>query len=198
MLRSPQTRLSHLTSMNKDWVLTQESFEALLTWLDSNRDIAGQKYEQIRTRLIKLFACRGCCEPEDLADETINRVTNRLGEIAATFTGEPALYFFGVANKVYLEYLRRRPTPSLPIATESSEEAELQSQCLDRCIGRLTPVNRTLVLQYYQEDKRAKIEHRKQLADSLGIAVNALRIRAHRIRRSLQNCVEECLNEATA
>jgi len=184
--------------MNKDWVLTQESFEALLTWLDSNRDSAGQRYEQIRTRLIKIFACRGCCEPEDLADETINRVTNRLGEIGPTFTGEPALYFFGVANKVFLEYLRRKPTPSLPIATESSEEAEHQSQCLDRCIGRLTPDNRALVLQYYQEDKRAKIENRKQLADRLGIAVNALRIRAHRIRRSLQNCVEECLNEATA
>jgi DNA-directed RNA polymerase specialized sigma24 family protein len=182
--------------MNKDWVLTQESFEALLTWLDSNRDIAGQKYEQIRTRLIKIFACRGCNESEDLADETINRVTHRLREIGATFTGEPALYFFGVANKVYLEYLRKRPTPSLPMATESSEEAELQSQCLDRCIGQLTLVNRELVLQYYQENKRAKIEHRKHLADHLGIAVNALRIRAHRIRRSLQNCVEECLNEA--
>lgn len=198
MLGSSQTRLSHLTSMNKDWVLTQESFEALLTWLDSNRDSAGQKYEQIRTRLIKIFACRGCNESEDLADETINRVTHRLREIGATFTGEPALYFFGVANKVYLEYLRRRPTPSLPIATESSEEAELQFQCLDRCIGQLNLVNRELVLQYYQENKRAKIEHRKHLADRLGIAVNALRIRAHRIRRSLQNCVQECLNEATA
>ena len=188
--------------MNKDWVLTQESFEALLTWLDSNRDIAGEKYEQIRTRLIKIFACRGCNESEDLADETINRVTNRLREIGATFTGEPALYFFGVANKVHLEFLRRKPTPSLPIATESSEEAgeeaELQSQCLDRCIGQLTQVNRELVMEYYQENKRAKIEHRKHLADRLGIAVNALRIRAHRIRRSLQNCVQECLNEATA
>jgi len=184
--------------MNKDWVLTQESFEALLNWLDPNREIAGQKYEQVRTRLIKIFACRGCCEPEDLADETINRVTKKLGEIAATFTGEPALYFFGVANKVYLEHLRRKPTPSLPIATESSEEAERQYQCLDRCVGMLTSVNRELVMQYYQEDKRAKIEHRKQLADRFGIAVNALRIRAHRIRRSLQCCVQECLNEATA
>ena len=173
-------------------------FERLLLWLDEDRNKAGEKYEQIRTRLIKIFACRGCTEPEDLADETINRVTNRLREIGATFTGEPALYFFGVANKVHLEYLRRKPTPSLPVATESSEEAERQSQCLDRCVGQLTPVNRTLVLQYYQENKRAKIEHRRQLADGLGIAVNALRIRAHRIRRSLQNCVQECLNEATA
>lgn len=184
--------------MNKDWVLTQESFEALLNWLDINREVGGQKYEEIRTRLIKIFACRGCYEPEDLADETINRVTHRLGEIGATFTGEPARYFYGVANKVYLEYLRRKPSPPSPVATESSEEEELQYRCLDRCVGKLTPENRELVLQYYQEDKRAKIEHRKQLAERLGIAVNALRIRAHRIRLSLQNCVKECLNEAVA
>ena len=184
--------------MNKDWVLTQESFEALLDWLDPNREVAGRKYEEIRLRLIKIFACRGCYEPEDLTDETINRVTNKLREIVATFTGEPARYFYGVANKVHLEYLRRKPTPPSIVSTESSEEAERQYQCLDRCVSKLTPENRELVMQYYQEEKRAKIEHRKQLADQLGIAVNALRIRAHRIRLFLQDCVQECLNEAAA
>ncbi|HEY7785163.1 MAG TPA: hypothetical protein VIB00_10575, partial [Pyrinomonadaceae bacterium] len=61
--------------MNKDWVLTQESFDALLHWLDPQRDRAGLRYEEIRRSLIKIFACRGCAEPEDLADETINRVS---------------------------------------------------------------------------------------------------------------------------
>lgn len=193
-----QSRLSPVNSMNKLWVLTQESFEALLTWLDPNREVAGQKYEDIRTRLIKIFACRGCYEPEDLADETINRVTNKLEEIEATFIGERARYFYGVANKVHLEYLRRRPAPPLPPPTNNSEEAERRGQCLDQCISKLTSENRELVFQYYQEEKRAKIEHRKHLANRLGIAVNALRIRAHRIRRSLQDCVRECLEEATS
>jgi len=184
--------------MNKNWVLTQESFETLLAWLDPNREVAGQKYEEIRTRLMKIFACRGCYEPEDLADETINRVTNKLGEIGSTFIGERARYFYGVANKVHLEYLRRKPAPPLPAATNTSEEVERRYRCLDRCVGRLTPESRELVLQYYQEERRAKIEHRKNLADRLGIAVNALRIRAHRIRKSLQDCVRECLEEATA
>ncbi len=184
--------------MNKNWVLTQESFEALLAWLDPNREVAGQKYEHIRIRLIKIFACRGCYEPEDLADETINRVTNRLEEIESTFIGERARYFYGVANKVHLEYLRRKPAPPLPAMTNTSEEAERRYQCLERCVGRLTPESRELVLQYYQEEGRAKIEHRKDFADRLGIAVNALRIRAHRIRRSLQDCVAECLQETTA
>jgi DNA-directed RNA polymerase specialized sigma24 family protein len=193
-----QHRLSPANSMNKNWDLTRESFEALLAWLDPNREVAGQKYEDIRIRLIKIFACRGCYEPEDLADETINRVTNKLEEIEATFIGERARYFYGVANKVHLEYLRRKPAPPLPVVTNTAEEAELRYRCLDRCASKLTPENRELVFQYYQEEKRAKIEHRKYLADRLGIAVNALRIRAHRIRKSLQDCVRECLEEATA
>ena len=193
-----QCRLSPANSMNKNWDLTRESFEALLAWLDPNREIAGQKYEDIRTRLIKIFACRGCYEPEDLADETINRVTNKLEEIEATFIGERARYFYGVANKVHLEYLRKKPAPPLPAVTNTSEEAERRYRCLDLCASKLTPENRELVFQYYQEEKRAKIEHRKHLADRLGIAVNALRIRAHRIRKSLQDCVRECLEEATA
>ena len=193
-----QECLSPPNSMNKEWVLTEESFEALLAWLNPNRELAGQRYEEIRRRLIKIFACRGCYEPEDLADETINRVTNKLKAIEPTFTGEQARYFYGVANKVHLEYLRRKPVPPLPAAYNISEDSEREYQCLDRCVGKLTQENRELVLQYYQEDKRAKIEHRKLLAARFGIALNALRIRAHRIRTSLQHCVIECLQEASA
>lgn len=184
--------------MNKEWVLTQESFDALLAWLDPNRELAGRKYEDIRTRLIKIFSCRGCYEPEDLADETINRVTNKLKDIETSFIGERARYFYGVANKVHLEYLRRKPAPSLPPPTHDPDAIEREYNCLEQCMQLLTAHNRDLVLQYYQEDKQAKIDHRKQLAEQLGIALNALRIRAHRIRASLQECVQDCVQEATA
>ena len=182
--------------MKKDWVLTRESFEALLAWLDPNRNAAALKYETIRSRLIKVFACRGCLEAEDLADETINRVTSKLPEIQTTYTGEPARYFYGVANKVHLEYTRRRPVPPLPDLKTDCDQAELEYSCLDRCVAKLTPEQRELVLSYYQEEKHAKIEHRKLIASRLGIAANALRIRAHRIRASLQECVKGCLQEA--
>lgn len=184
--------------MNKDWLLTQEAFDALLAWLDPNREKAGEKYECIRLRLIKIFACRGCYEPEDLADETINRVSKRLKEIASTYSGDPARYFYGVANKVHLEHVRRKPLPVPPAPPEPSEDIEKEFECLERCIQQLTANNRELVLQYYQQEKRAKIDHRKILADQLGIALNALRIRACRIRASLQKCVQSCVTEATA
>jgi DNA-directed RNA polymerase specialized sigma24 family protein len=184
--------------MNKDWVLSKETFDALLRWLDPDRDAAGRKYEGIRLRLIKIFVCRGCYEPEDLADETINRVSKKLNEIESTYSGEPARYFYGVANKVHLEYIRRKPVPIPPTPPDPSDDIEKQFACLERCMQDLTPNNRVLVLQYYQEEKRAKIDHRKKLADQLGIALNALRIRACRIRASLQQCVQTCVNEATA
>jgi DNA-directed RNA polymerase specialized sigma24 family protein len=184
--------------MNKDWFLTKESFDALLAWLDPERDEAGRKYEGIRLRLIKIFVCRGCYEPEDLADETINRVSKKLKEIESTYSGEPARYFYGVANKVHLEYIRRKPVPIPPTPPDPADDIEKQFACLERCMQDLTPNNRVLVLQYYQEEKRAKIDHRKKLADQLGIALNALRIRACRIRASLQQCVQTCVNEATA
>ena len=63
--------------MNKNWDMSPESFEALLGWLDPDRERAGIKYEQIRSGLISFFTGRGHCEAEDLADETINRVISR-------------------------------------------------------------------------------------------------------------------------
>lgn len=193
--------------MNKEWVLTQEAFDKLLDWLDPNREQAGKRYETIRSRLIKIFTCGGCNEAEDLADETINRVTSKVQEMAESYIGDPALYFYGVANMVHREYLRRKPDPvTLPpkgipmvLPTEDiSDEIEQEYECLEECIQRLLPDERELVLQYYREDKRAKIDYRKELAQRLGIGLNALRIRAHRIRATLQQCVQGCLEQKAA
>jgi DNA-directed RNA polymerase specialized sigma24 family protein len=97
--------------------------------------------------------------------------------------------------------LRRPALPIQPILSESdgdSDDLEKQYECLERCMLKLTPDNRELVLQYYQDEKRAKIDHRKRLAERLGLAINALRIRAYRARAALQECVYECLQQSTA
>jgi DNA-directed RNA polymerase specialized sigma24 family protein len=83
-------------------------------------------------------------------------------------------------------------------APEEVEEIEREYACLEHCLQRLTPENRELVLQYYEDEKRAKIDHRKKLAEKLGIALNALRIRAHRIRLVLEQCVQECMRQQPA
>lgn len=179
--------------MNKEWTLNQAALDSLLAWLDPDRDKAGVKYEAIRTRLIKLFTCRGCHEAEDLADETINRVASKLGDVAEGYQGDPALFFYGVAKKVRQEYERKKFKPALPPAPDNSDDVEQEYECLETCMRALPADQRRIVLEYYREDKRAKIDNRKRLAQELGIAINALRIRAHRIRSALQECVEECL-----
>jgi len=184
--------------MKHESYLTQAAFDSLLAWLDPDRDRAARKYEQIRQRLIRLFTCRGRPDAEELADETINRVTHKASQIAGEYVGDPSLYFYGVAQKVFLESLRNRPprSPVPPPAPERSEEAEREYECLERCMQELSPASRELVLEYYRDDGRAKINHRKELAGRLGIAQNALRIRVHRIRATLQECVRRCLGQA--
>ena len=183
--------------MNKNWSLSQEAFDALLDWLDSDREQAGIAYEQIRARLIKIFTSRGCIDPEELADETINRVTSKLKEIQNEFTGDRARYFYGVANKVYLEYLRRK-LPQLPLELPAdSERAELEYHCLERCIERLSEEDRSLLLRHYGAKGRTEAERRKALAEEMNISLNALRIRVYRIRVALKECVEKCIQDST-
>lgn len=182
----------------KEWVLTQEAFDSLLAWLCTDREQAGKKYEEIRRRLIKIFVCRGCTVAEELADETINRVAKKVPEIKDSYVGDPAHYFYGVAHKVHLEFVRKKTAPLPPTPPAYSDEIEQEYDCLERCMEQLPQTSRELVLHYYQEEKRAKIEHRKRLAQRLGIELNALRIRAYRIRMGLQDCVRECLRQKAA
>jgi DNA-directed RNA polymerase specialized sigma24 family protein len=185
----------------KDRSVSREAFDQMLAWLDSDRERAGQKYEEIRCGLIKIFICQGCSDPEGLADETIDRVIHKVPEIAPNYAGNPALYFSGVARYILLEYKNRiAQLRLLPLAPpkqieEEDEDIEREYECLDRCIERLTPANRELILEYYREEKRAMIENRKRLAERLGVTSNALRVRADRIRNSLEKCVANCLKQ---
>jgi DNA-directed RNA polymerase specialized sigma24 family protein len=182
-----------LERQKRKWDLSQQSFESLLSWLDSDRERAGNRYEEIRGRLIKIFGCRGCAEPDFLADETINRVSRRVEEIASTYEGDPALYFYGVANKIYLEQLKKqKPLTKTPVVP-SMNDFEQEYVCLENCIRQLPADSRDLVLQYYQHEQHAKIVNRQLLAERLGIGLNALRIRAHRTRLALRKCIMSCL-----
>ncbi|HEX3560756.1 MAG TPA: hypothetical protein VHU19_16245 [Pyrinomonadaceae bacterium] len=184
--------------MDQENALTQAAFDSLLAWLDADREQAGKKYENIRLRLIRIFTCRGRLDAEELADETINRVTLKAATVSKGYVGDPALYFYGVAHKVFLESVRKPPAAAAPPPAANSDEVEREYQCLEDCMEQLPHGNRELVLEYYRDEKRAKINHRKELAERMGIAPNALRIRAHRIRLTLQQCVRACLEQGLA
>lgn len=178
------------------WNLTQDAFDLLLAQLDTDRHEAGKKYEVLRRKLIKIFEWRGCSLPEDLADETFNRVAKSLdkGEQIHNF----AAYCAGTARHIFLESLRARQreealqsTPqSLPV---SAEEPDLRRGCLEGCLRELSQEDLHLIVEYYQEDKQARINARRNLAARLDIPLNALRIRTHRIRVRLEACVDQCM-----
>ena len=184
--------------MKNRWVLSQEEFDRLLAWLDPDREQAGEKYEAIRRGLVEVFTYRRCLGAEDLADEVINRVARRLETIAETYTGDPVRYFYAVANMIHKEYLRGKPTlPLSPhMAMGPPSDLEQRYGCLEKCVEELTPVNRELIELYYRKDKQEKIEARKELGQRLKLTENALRVRAHRIRATLEKCVKQCLEDS--
>jgi DNA-directed RNA polymerase specialized sigma24 family protein len=184
-----------------DWVLTQSAFQQLLDWLDGGSDSGGERYLEIRRRLVQYFDRKNCPSPEELADDTLNRVTRRLEE-ERTITGDaPAQYCYIVARYVLLESLRQRnreqsikeELPAPRDASEEKREAEQRSEALQRCMQNLAFGERTLIVGYYQGEQRAKIENRRSMAAKLGITMNALTIRACRIREKLETCLRKLM-----
>lgn len=189
-------------SAKTKWSLTQVAFEKLLNSFSSDRDEAGAQYEIIRRKLVRFFEWRAIESADDHADETINRVARRIDE-GQTIENLKS-YFYGVARMVFMEALKERERA--PIALDDAPaslaqkapeyvEPEPQDLCFDLCMASLSDYNRTLITEYYREERRAKIELRLELADRLQIPLNALRIRAHRIRLSLEKCITNCLQE---
>jgi DNA-directed RNA polymerase specialized sigma24 family protein len=184
--------------MPKNWSLTQNLFEGLLDWLDSDREIAGQKYQAIHRRLIIIFRGRGCSNPEELADETINRVAHRVPEISEHYEGNPALYFYGVAQKVYLETHRKinnieinLPADAQLTSDNHSDDYSVKSECLEKCLTALSEEDYEIVVEYYTATNL--IEDRREIAKKFGLTPNGLRVRAFRLRQRLHKCVKNCL-----
>lgn len=175
--------------------ITQEAFDSLLAWLDPNRESGGQKYEIIRSGLIRIFISHGFNDAEDLTDLTINRVVTRLPDIKDDYVGEPARYFHGVARNVIHEARRRKevamdaPPPGISQIKNTSDEYE----CLLKCLKLLPPDKHELILDYYLYKGRDKVKHHKLQADELGITEGALRTRVHHIRINLEKCVLQCM-----
>ena len=191
--------------------MTQDQFDKLLAFLDPDRDLAARKYEIIRKKLITFFQCRGCSAPEDYTDLTFNRVAKRIDEGVEIYATNPLSFFYGVARKVLQEPLDNLSRKSISLDDPSvftnvsqdpaevnqreaqSVQLEQELECLERCLKRLPSKNRDLILRYYQGETSVKINNRKKIAEQLGIPLNALRIRALRIREKLQDCVSNCV-----
>lgn len=185
--------------------LSALAFTRLLEWLDDGIDSYGERYLEMRRRLITYFDRRSRPFADDLADETLNRVGQTLERGDTIVIRPQARYCYVVARFVLLEDVRRgrrraggseswlgddessvAQRRAANLHDERSIEINEQLEHLDQCLQELTPEQRTLIVDYYRDDGREKISRRADMARRLGITINALSIRACRIRTMLQ------------
>jgi RNA polymerase sigma factor (sigma-70 family) len=190
-------------------ILASDSFEQLLKWLHEDREEAAKLYQRIRGKLISFFRWRGVAQADDLADWTIDRVSRKIAEGTPRDSVDPGAFFYGVARNILKEHRSKQARGVRALADfaaesarrlsdEEAEDQELRSvrlECLETCLARLSTQTREIIVEYYRGERAEKIEFRKALAVRLGIPINALWIRSHRIRLALETCIEKCLKD---
>ena len=193
----------------KNWTPTENSFQQFLHWFEEGVDSNGENYLEMRRRLVAYFDRKNCLSADELADETLARVAQKLQEKGEITDLSPAHYCYVTAKFVFLEYIRggKRNQVSLeeisaaglpdleanPSFLDSdSANQEQMLICLDLCLKKLSSSDSELILEYYQGEQHEKIQRRRQLSEKLGLSANALSIRACRIRGKVETCVKEC------
>ena len=189
--------------MARDSAIPPESFDEILAWLNPDRDVAGTIYVQLRQDLTKIFTWNRCPDPDGLTDEVFDRVAKKVHDVRKTYVGDPKLYFYGVARNLIKEIPKKIKTQislqgtepaSDPRRQSEQETATMREDCLRSCLQKLSKDKRELILAYYARDKQAKIDHRTEMAHRLGISVETLRVKAFRIRATLEQCLERCID----
>ena len=191
--------------MARDPAIPPEAFDEILAWLNPDRETAAAMVVQLRHDLEKIFQWRGCSDPQGLSDEVFDRVAKKVHQVRPDYEGDPRLYFRAVANNVVREDIKKRTThlslddvdpQKYPVqqAPETEEEtAADREECLESCLQQLSADNQQLIRAYYAKEKQAKIDNRSELARGSGMKVETLRVKVHRLRRSLVQCIERCL-----
>jgi DNA-directed RNA polymerase specialized sigma24 family protein len=185
--------------------LTRAAFSRLLEWLDDGVGSQGERYLEMRRRLVSYFDRRNRPSADDLAGETLSRIGRTLEKDGAMAITPPARYCYVVAKSVLLEDVRCEPLhvalgePRIAVASaghsvaphEPGEGLTIEGQRLERvgrCLQELKREQRQFVVDYYHGTGRQTTERRRDMAKGLGLTLDALGIRASRIRRSLEAC----------
>ena len=144
-----------VNATRQKWSLTQAAFDGLLACLDSDRDIAADRYLRMRRDLVRLFEWRGCYTPDDYADETINRCARKIEQ--GEEIRDLATYSIGVARMLLREMSRDRSrqtrsldeTPEPRVLPEMQSDVDHRVEALRQSLQELSHDDRFLILNYY-------------------------------------------------
>jgi DNA-directed RNA polymerase specialized sigma24 family protein len=184
--------------------MSQADFDRLLQWFGPDRDASAKKYLETHGNLSRYFRFNYCDCPEDLADEVMNRVARRTPPLWPGRSHADVL--LGFARNVLKEYVRKREIfvdgfgpgeemseiGRVDFEARAAEEKEIRAKCIDTCLSKLPEGDHQLLLEYYKYDLGAKCAHRKTMAEARGITLNALRLKASRMKSDLGDCVKLC------
>lgn len=152
-------------------------------------DIYNKHYNKV-FRLCKGYFCGDISLASDAAQEIFIKVWEKLD----TFRNESSIstWIYRITVNTCLLYLRKSSskkeirTDSLPqIVTETySNEKDEQLQQMYQCIQKLEETNKMIILMTLDG-----IEY-PEISEVIGITEETLRVRIHRIKKSLTQCVQ--------
>jgi RNA polymerase sigma-70 factor, ECF subfamily len=139
----------------------------------------------------------------DILQETNVVLWNKAAEFNREATFLP--WAFAIARFQFLAYLRdhkRREQKLLDpdVATllhqtleDQAADVDVRSSALQKCMGSLTATSRELLAKRYNEGFSIR-----DIADSSGRDVSAVKVNLHRIRKTLRDCIQIQLRENKA
>ena len=175
--------------------LTAEAFGKFLRWLSDDDEQAVREYQAVRRKLVRYFIHKGCADPDELFDKTVDIVVGKIDLCEGVLS--QVAYCHGVARNVWRQSMRENRTVAMTrdFASKEPDESdatEEELRCLEHCVSQLPPEQRELVTRYHGSHGRERIEARRALAQEKRGAI-AVRVRACRIRKDLRVCVTDCL-----
>lgn len=168
---------------------------------ESGEDVVFTYYRQ---RLVRFFLWQHVSDPDLCADETFARVATKLAD--GEQIQDMRAYLFGTARMVAREWatreLRRQRALHLFAVADSTRQlsgdqtpSTAALDCLRCCLRELSPQQQDLIRSYYTGDQQDRIRNRAQLAEQLGLEMNALRNKAMRLRQRLEKCIQTCMEK---
>ena len=155
--------------------------------------MASAEYERLRRRLIRFFSNREAQSPEIMADTAAARIARVRAE--GEEIRNAIQYLSGIARMLLLEdrYKRRQEENALRTLANTRDVVNPDDElpdALDACLGSLASGSRELLQRYYSAEGRRRIALRQEMADEMGMELNALRNRVLRLREKLEECIQ--------
>ncbi|MCI0698584.1 hypothetical protein L0337_42110 [candidate division KSB1 bacterium] len=193
----------------------QETQHKFFRWFDPDPQVAREKYETLRRKLVFWFERKGFTldDINEFVSQTIAeavKMVEKKPEIAGI---EPEKYIFGIAKNLWQQdgikknkdrkknisveeieaegYEISEPTVGLDEGILNTMEMEAYKKCLRKCLRGLTRIDCRIVIRFAKEG----YGYAKKFSQELDKPEQYIHVRKNRALKSLRVCVEKCLGQ---